>query len=244
MPTHHEIPVDDGFDGDRIAAVHHEATGDRWVVCAHGLASGKGGIYADLCELAVDAGFDAVRFDARGVGASEGDVRTATLSRRVAGLDAVLSYFDADPAVVYGSSLGGAVGICAAASDDRVAGLVGRAPVTDTAVYDDWRAVAAEEGEWSRASTGTTLDIAFFEDLDEYDLSATVSRVTVPVAFVHGAEDDTVPPGDTFDAAKRAAGPVRVERLAGQGHVFDEETLRSTFEDALQWVEAVTGRIS
>jgi len=238
VPTHHEVRVDDGFDGEAVAAVHHPADGDgdRWLVCCHGFASDKTGIYADWCDLAVDAGYDAVRFDARGVGDSAGAFDGPLLSRRVSELDAVLTRFDADPAVLLGSSFGGAVALVAADTDDRVAGVVGRAPVTDTAVYDAAREAVADDGEWEHPS-GPVVGRQFVDDLATHDLSAVAERVTVPVAFVHGAEDDTVPPADTFASAERVGGAVLVERLTGQGHVFDDRTSRRTIARALDWLD-------
>ena len=61
MPTEREIRV----DGERIAAAHHAADGDRWLFFCHGFRSDKAGSYEERCERAVEAGYDAVRFDFR-----------------------------------------------------------------------------------------------------------------------------------------------------------------------------------
>ena len=142
--TDHRVPV---ADGQRVAAVHHEATGDDWIVFCHGFLSDKTGSYEHRCRRAVEHGYDAVRFDFRGCGESDGSFVESTLSGRLADLRAVLEYFDPPSVVLFGSSFGGKVAFHAAVEDPRVESVVTRAPVTYTSAFDDYRAVVDREGE-------------------------------------------------------------------------------------------------
>lgn len=233
MPTHHRVPV---TDDESVAAVHHAAGGERWLLFCHGFGSDKEGSYERRCERAVAAGYDAVRFDFRGVGESDGAFPASTLSTRLADLDAVADFFDLDAFAVFGSSFGGLVALHAAARDDRIVRVVCRSPVSDLSVYDERARRVREDGPMEHPS-GYTIDERLFDDLDGYDTAAAAERVDVPVAIVHGADDEVVPPAGSFETAARLDGDALVRQVAGEGHVFSDDGEELLWAVTLDWLD-------
>lgn len=241
MPEAHTIPIGDGTgesdDALELAAVHHEADSDDWLVFCHGLRSDKSGSYERRCRRAREAGYNAVRFDARGCGESDGAFADSTLGGRLADLRRVVDYFDPDAYALFGSSFGGTVALHAAVADDRVEAVAARAPVTTDGTFDEYRTAVDRDGAVT-FDTGERIDRRFFEDLDRYSFDDVVGAIDVPVAIFHGGDDDVVDPDDSFAAARRLETDVFLERFAGEGHRFTragEERLLERFFAWLAW---------
>lgn len=234
METEHAVPV---AGGEHVAAVHHAADAGEWVVFCHGFLSDKSGSYAGRCREAVEHGYDAVRFDFRGCGESDGAFADSTLSARIADLEAVLDYFDPASCVLFGSSFGGKVAFHAAAGDDRVEAVVTRAPVTYGA-FDDLRAQVEAEGE-VRFDDGRTVDARFVDDLDGYDFADVEARLDCPVAIFHGSDDESVSIEDSFRAADHLETDVLLQKYVGEGHRFSREAEARMRRQVFDWLETV-----
>ena len=103
------------------------------VVFLHGLMSDRGGTKAMALEGHCRAkGYNFVRFDMSGHGASSGRFEDGTLSRWTEDACAVLDALTTGPQILVGSSMGGWVMLrTARARSDKVAGLVGIAAAPD-----------------------------------------------------------------------------------------------------------------
>ncbi|MFC7132184.1 MULTISPECIES: alpha/beta hydrolase family protein [Salinibaculum] len=237
MPTTHRIPV---ADDESVVAVHHEAPTDAWLVFCHGFLSDKSGSYEGRCERAVEAGYNAVRFDFRGCGEADGAFVDQTLSDKLADLRAVVDHFDPDRYALFGSSFGGKVAFHAAAAADRVTAIATRAPVTYNRAFDGYRASVAREGSHA-FDTGQRIAGRFFDDFDQYPFDAVVGNLSVPVAIFHGAADESVPVGDSFEAAQHLQTDVLLQKFVDEGHRFSrpaEAQLRDLLFDWLATVGA------
>ncbi|WP_226042251.1 alpha/beta fold hydrolase [Natrinema sp. DC36] len=244
MPDRHRIRIEIAATGRRppeLAAVHHEAPSDDWLVFCHGLRSDKSGSYERRCRRAVAAGYNAVRFDCRGCGESDGEFAESTLEARLNDLRRVVDYFDPDSYALFGSSFGGKVAFHAGAADDRVEAIATRAPVTTNETFDEYRATIEREGEVT-FDTGERLDQRFFDHLDRYPFDDVASTLSVPVAIVHGGDDGVVDPADSFDAARRLETDVLLERFAGEGHRFSRDGEDRLLERLFGWLEWAVGR--
>lgn len=230
--TQHRIPV---ADGERVAAVHHEAPGDDWLVFCHGFLSDKTGSYEHRCRRAVEHGYDAVRFDFRGCGDADGEFVEQTLSDKLADLRAVVDHFDPPTYALFGSSFGGKVAFHAAIEDARVEAVVTRAPVTYNRAFDEYRAIVEREGE-HRFETGDRIDRRFFVDFDDYGFDDVEAALEVPVAIVHGARDEAVDVAHSFEAAAELETDVLLERVAGEGHRFSEGAEARLLERTFHWL--------
>ncbi|WP_222918414.1 alpha/beta hydrolase [Natrinema sp. SYSU A 869] len=243
MPETHRIPVANATTdaAPDVAAVHHEVDSDDWLVFCHGLRSDKSGSYEYRCQQAREAGYNAVRFDARGCGESDGEFVDSTLATRLTDLSHVVDYFDPGSYALFGSSFGGKVAFHAAAEDERVEAVATRAPVTTNGTFDEYRSAVEREGEWT-FDTGERIDERFFDALDRYPFDDVVGSIEIPVAMFHGGSDDVVDPGDSFAAAQRLESDVLVERFAGEGHRFSTAGEERLLERLFDWLEWLTDR--
>lgn len=225
-------------ENESLAVVHHEAPTDRWLFLSHGLLSDKSGSYEGRAARAVQAGYNAVRFDFRGCGDSDGAFVDQSLSARIEDLQSVVDFFDPGAYALFGSSFGGKVGFHVASEDPRVEAIGVRAPVTYERAFDDYRTTVDREGHID-FETGHRLDQQFIEDFFSYDFEQTAAAIDVPVAIFHGASDKTVPIADSFEAAKSLETDVLLEKFAGEGHRFSESAEERLRHRLFEWLAAL-----
>lgn len=132
--------------GVACAATHHSAASDELatdagrpvVVLAHGLGGTQDSGLQEFAGAFAAAGLDAVTFDYRGFGASEGDLRqVVSIQDQVAdwhaAVDAAKRLPGVDPArvVLWGVSLAGGHVVSVAAARDDVAAVISAVPLVD-----------------------------------------------------------------------------------------------------------------
>ncbi|MFT4883268.1 MAG: pimeloyl-ACP methyl ester carboxylesterase [Natronomonas sp.] len=235
MPERHTVSV---TDEESVVAVHHETTGDKWLVFCHGFLSDKSGSYEERCERAVAEGYNAVRFDFRGCGESDGDFIDQNLSTRIADLQAVVDHFDPPSYTAFGSSFGGKTAFHAAVDDDRVKALVTRAPVTYNRAFAAAREAVESEGVF-QYDEKYAIDERFFADFDTYDFADVAEALDVPVAIFHGREDATVPLSDSLDAGGALSTDTFLQAYRGEGHRFSESAEDRLREGVFDWLARV-----
>jgi pimeloyl-ACP methyl ester carboxylesterase len=237
MTERHEIPV---TAEESVVAVHHEADSEDWLVCCHGFRSDMTGHHERRCERAAEEGYNAVRFDCRGCGESDGEFVEQTLSTRLADLAAVVSHFDPPSYVLLGSSFGGKVAVHAAADDDRVAAVAAQSPAAYDMDMGDRRAIIEEEGEY-RYDSGHVVDERLYEDLERYDFSDAAAEIDVPVAMFHGADDEKIPVWHSLEAAAELEPDVLLQTLPGEGHVLTDAGEERLLDQLFDWLRVVRG---
>lgn len=237
MVEEHRIPV---TAEESVAAVHHPGTGDDWLFFCHGFLSDMTGSYEERCERAVAEGFDAVRFDFRGCGESDGTFVDQDLTAKVEDLRAVVDRFDPPSYVAFGSSFGAAVAFRAAIEDDRVEAVATRAPVTRLDVFEEYRDVVERDGEVV-LDDGRAVDGRFLEDLERYDFDDVAAGLEVPVAVFHGTDDGSVPLTHSLEAARTLSTDVLLQTYADEGHRFSAAAETRMREQLFEWLATLPG---
>ncbi|MCA8964006.1 MAG: alpha/beta fold hydrolase [Planctomycetes bacterium] len=157
----------------------------------HGLGSLRAGEKsASLLRHAAAQGRSCTRFDFRGHGESSGMVGQVLIGELVADTCLVLERFG--PAHVIGSSLGGIIGVMAAATVPAlVPSLALLAPALGFLPHLG-RLVDANGWLWTREGRGFPLARQVLDEAAAFDEDALPDRLTMPVLLVHGTADDVV----------------------------------------------------
>ncbi|MFK7740313.1 MAG: alpha/beta hydrolase [Planctomycetota bacterium] len=163
-------------------------------------------------------GYSVLLFDYRGYGRSAGKVtRAGTVADAVAAIDYALAR-DPDRTVVFGHSLGGAVGVVAAAQRPAVRGVLAES------TFANYRAIAQ-----SKARVFSSL-VPFFVSQGHDPDAVVASLAPRPLLVIHGDRDDVVPHRfgqDLFDAA---ADPKELWIVPGAPHVSPWTLVPREFE--------------
>jgi uncharacterized protein len=183
-------------DGGSVAGRFVVARGECFgtVVYCYGYDGNLARHLSDI-EWLPDAGFNVLAFDYRGYGLTEGvPTRSGTVDDAVAAIDAALRR-DPEHTVVYGHSLGGAVGIVAAARRPAVRAVVAEA------TFPTYRSAAQAR-------------VPFLSFLIPLLVSVELDPVAVlrdlpprPILVTHGAADVAVPTRLGRELYARAAEP-------------------------------------
>jgi uncharacterized protein len=204
-------------DGAKLHGWFLSATGKAHgtVLHLHGNAGNITGHFQHVAWLPA-AGWNVLCFDYRGYGKSEGRVtRAGTIHDAQAALGYLLGRPDVDRnrIVVFGQSLGGAIGIVLTAERSEVRGLA-----TDGA-FDSYRRVVA----WHVHRNPLLLVAAWwyphFMVGPEYDPIGYIGRITPrPVFIMHGTADQVVDPRMARTLYDAAGEPKELWMVEGADH--------------------------
>lgn len=167
------------------------------VVCAHGLESGKESRKFVEMARALEGKMAVLRFDQRGCGESPGEAKD--WEGRLSDLRAAVAFLRGQEFVKVGP-----------------VGLVG----SSFGGYISLR-VAAEGEARALVCLASAARMPGMADGRE-----AAARVKCPALFIHGTEDDVVPPGRSRELWERVPGTKDLQMLSGADHRFSEETHR------------------
>jgi pimeloyl-ACP methyl ester carboxylesterase len=124
---------------------------------------------------------------------------------------------------IFGSSMGGAVALMAAARDERVVALATLAAVAHPEAVEERYAAAVaswRQRGWFETEAGR-IGAGFVEDAVQHNLLAAVRVLHAPLLVLHGDRDEVVPCSDAHDIAA-AARNVSLEIVMGADHRFSD----------------------
>jgi pimeloyl-ACP methyl ester carboxylesterase len=227
--------------GERLDLTYHPGrAGDaRLVVIGHGVTANKDRAFlVSLADALAAAGTAALRFSFSGNGASEGRFEDSTVSKEVADLSCVLDACAQRELVYAGHSMGGAVGVLAAAADARIRKLVSLAGMVHTAAFARRKFGALVPGRdtmWEKPEC--PLSQAFVDDMQGIgSVLPQAAQVRVPWLLVHGDADTVVPLQDSRDALAATPAPAELIVLEGCDHVFSDGADREMAAAVVRWL--------
>ena len=185
------------------------------IVYLHGIAdnrqSGLG-----VARRFVPLGYDVLSYDSRAHGRSQGDFCTYGYFER-RDVTRALDAAGAKRAVLFGSSLGAAVALQAAAVDPRVIGVIAQSS------FADLPSIVRDRAPWYLPEAYVTAAIARAGQLAGFAPSeaspvASAAHIRVPVLLIHGAADDETPSQHSQLIYAALAGPKRLLLVPGAGH--------------------------
>src|ERR1700761_5888701 len=223
-----------------------------WGVFAHGFTLGKDcpGA-ARICKQLATDGIGMLRFDALGLGDSEGDWGDGSFTVKVNDVVKACEFM-ADrgtPAdILVGHSFGGAAVLAAARSSPRVRAVVTvAAPVEPSHVeahYDAVvdRVISDGSAQWMVGGRTLTLKRAFVEDVRAAHLHDKIKNLQLPLLILHSPTDTTVGIENASEIFRLARHPRSFVSLEGSDHLL---TARSQAHRAGRiigaWADAYLG---
>ncbi len=238
-----------GSTGATLEGILHVPEGDvrGSILLAHCFTCGKDlRTMTRLARGLADGGYAVLRFDFTGLGESEGDFATTTLShdvRDVVRAATALIEEGFGPCGLLGHSLGGAACLLAAPKLHTVRAVVTvGAPSTPTHMRHLFRDV--EEGDGDHVGVriaGRDFEVArsFLDDLEAHDQAGAVAALGRPLLVVHAVDDQVVEVGEGERIFAAAAQPKGFLPLLDSDHLL---TGRRAMDTALagirQWFDA------
>ncbi|OBG79776.1 osmotically inducible protein OsmC [Mycobacterium sp. E802] len=201
-----------------------------WGVFSHGFTLGKDSpAAARICKQLASDGIGMLRFDALGLGDSEGDWGDGSFTVKVDDIVAACTFM-ADrgtPAdLLIGHSFGGAAAIAAARQAPGVRAVVTvGAPFDPTHVEHQYDAVieqvlAEGSGQWMVGGKTLTLKRAFVEDVRAAQLLDKIKTLKLPLLILHSPTDNTVGIKNASDIFRAARHPRSFVSLEGSEHLL------------------------
>ena len=226
--------------GERLDYTFHEGEGNRIVVIGHGVTGNKDRpALIALAEGLAEAGISALRFSFSGNGESEGAFTDSTITKEVADLGNVIDTLSEYKVCYVGHSMGGAVGVLRASTDERIKALVSLAGMVHTKAFAEreFGDVTPDEGfMWDEPDC--PLSQAYVDDMATIDsVAKRASKFAVPWLLVHGTEDDIVPPEDSHDILQFANEDTELLELPGVDHVFSDDGTPIMVEKVVAWID-------
>ena len=227
--------------GQRLDYTYHPgAEGSRdLVLIGHGVTANKDRPFlVALAEGLAAAGIPALRLSFSGNGDSEGRFEDSCVSREVDDLACFLSAAEGRRLAYVGHSMGGAVGVLAAARDERIRLLVSLAGMVKTAEFAQRKfgeLVPGRDRMWDKPEC--PLSQAFLDDMAAIDsVEDRIEDVRVPWLLVHGTADEVVLPRDSHLALERSRGRAELVELPGADHVFSGEAASAMVRAVVPWL--------
>ena len=236
--------------GQQLEFAFHEAPSPRdprhLVLIGHGLTANMNRPFLKaLAEALAAGGFHALRWSWSGNGGSEGDFRDSCLTREVAELRAIVDQAEAAGFTVSyaGHSMGGAVGVMAAAQDARLRHLICLAPMVETARFLDaeFAGVTPDTGcMWDEPDC--PLSSTFANDLRAIGSTlAAAEKLSLPMLIIHGQQDDLVPVAEAaalYHASLREHSVSLVQ--LDTDHCFSGSATAAMCNETVEWLAART----
>ncbi|MGQ4912556.1 MAG: alpha/beta hydrolase [Candidatus Thorarchaeota archaeon] len=254
------IPTEFESDGATVQGhfVISEGEGPFPGICKfHGLPGGPDQTSGIATRFA-EAGFVVLTFDFRGFRSSEG---VFSLSNQIKDARVAVSHLleseliDESWVGVYGASFGGAVAVCAAASDSRIDAVCLRAPVYDTAWFVRqpmmsalMEEIAAADSTQVRGIEDTVMREKMIEgmlaDSLVYNPMNDISKVSPrPLLIVHGTDDVSIDLAGVKRLFEQARDPKDLIVVEGADHrLSDPQTRRITEDTIVNWFKALVTR--
>ena len=218
--------------GPRLAGIIDRPAGEPrgWGVFSHGFTLGKDSpAAARICKQLADDGIGMLRFDALGLGDSEGDWGDGSFTVKVNDVVRACEFMaeqNTNADILVGHSFGGAAVIAAARQSPgvRAVATVG-APMDPAHAEHQYDAVVdrvLSEGsaQWMVGGRTLTLKRAFVEDVRAAALHEKIRSLRLPLLILHSPTDNTVGVANASEIFRTARHPRSFVSLEGSDHLL------------------------
>ncbi len=226
--------------GERLDFTFHPGApgATQLAIIGHGVTGHKDRPFlVALAEGLRGAGIPVLRISWSGNAGSEGRFADCTISKEVADLGAVLDACAGYTVTYVGHSMGGAVGVLRASTDQRIRRLITLAGIVNTRAFAEHHFGALTPGRdlmWGKP--GCVLSPAYMDDLCRIgSVVGQAAEIAVPWLLVHGNADTLVPLQDSRDALALARGPTELVELDGCDHIWEPGFIPRMVATVVAW---------
>lgn len=201
-----------------------------WGVFSHGFTLGRNSpACSRICKQLAAEGIGMLRFDALGLGESEGDWGDGSFTVKVNDIieaGRFMAERGTPPDILVGHSFGGAAVLAAARQIPSVRAVVTvGAPVDPVHVEHQYDAcleqvLAEGSGEWMVGGRTLTLKRAFVEDVRAAQLRDKIRSLHLPLLILHSPTDNTVGIENASHIFQTARHPRSFVSLEGSEHLL------------------------
>lgn len=238
--------------GENIRGYYYDTGSGPVGIYLHGFRSDCNGEKAlQIAQHAISMNRSWLRFDLRGHGISDGDLRDQVISSGLSDLLQVIDFVIDRPLVLHGSSMGGWISLLAALRrKPRINGMMLIAPAFNFVqnslsalpekIRQQWQADTYMSFPDAYGGEPYSLRYDIMQDAEQHDvLNADVS-IDIPLHIVHGENDPIVPIINTEKFIRRALLPeLTFESIPnGEHRLMDHLPLIISHIDRL-WQEIV-----
>ena len=212
------------FNNEKIIAYHNHFVAKKeapYLIFHHGLMSNMNGDKALFVEnYCKERGYNFIRYDNYGHGASSGKFIDQTISSWLEGLLFVIEQLTAGPVILVGSSLGAWISVLAATiAPKRIVGIITISAAFDFTEELIWNGIDLEQktklqqngsceigGANPECSRKYPISLNLIEDARQHLLlNRNNIDITCPVHLIHGMQDIDVP----YTISIRGAGKIK-----------------------------------
>jgi pimeloyl-ACP methyl ester carboxylesterase len=207
-----------------------EGTPRGWGVFSHGFTLSKDSPAASrICKQLASDGIGMLRFDALGLGGSEGDWGDGSFTVKVNDVVTACEFMAGRGTpcdILVGHSFGGAAVLAAARGAPGVRAVVSvAAPIDPSHVEKHYDAVvdcvlAEGSAEWMVGGRTLTLKRAFVEDVRAAHLRDKIKSLHLPLLILHSPTDNTVGIQNASEIFRLARHPRSFVSLEGSDHLL------------------------
>ncbi len=212
-------------DNEKVIGVLHKGKpdSDSCIIMSHGLLSNKDSVkYIVLGETCEKFGFNAIRFDFRGCGESEGRIGDTTVTKRMSDLNAMIEYAFNELGVnrigLFGSSFGGYLSLLKSNLEPRI-----KAVVCISSPYSMLNLIdKADISQGYMEIDNVRIAGTFFDDLETNDtqLENGLAKISSPVLLFQGDRDTLVPVDHAFKIFETLTAEKDLKILSGAEHLI------------------------
>ncbi|RJS46391.1 alpha/beta hydrolase family protein [Nocardioides cavernaquae] len=203
-----------------------------WGVFIHGFTLGKDcPAAARMCKQLASEGIGMLRYDAHGLGDSEGDWGDGSFTHKVADTVRAAAFMaerGTPVDLLVGHSWGGAAVIAAARDVPGVRAVATvAAPVDPSHVEHQYdvvveRVLAEGAAEWLVGGKALVLKKAFVEDVRRAELRDRIRNLRLPLLVMHSPTDNTVGIANASEIFRTARHPRSFVSLEGSDHLLTQ----------------------
>ncbi len=244
-----------GSQGAQLAGLLHRPPGPARgsVLLAHCFTCSKDTrTLVRLAKGLADAGYVVLRFDFTGIGDSDGEFATKTVSGNVGDLvraATALIERNLGPCVLIGHSLGGAAALLAAERLKTVTAVVTIGAPSSvghvTRLFDTHVETLQTEGRAIVTIGGRSFELArsFIDDLDNHDVLDAAANLQRPLLVVHARDDSVVDHDQALQLFAAASEPKQLLSLDHGDHLLGPiDAAEQALYGITEWLERVDPR--